>query len=399
MRIFEINNLYHGAWAENVMKMIWQNLSSLWHDVFYMTTQDIDLPNHIRLSSIQQDIFSRLSQKTNTWWAINISNPLDSMWKRLGLKLKRFLPLRNYLINIKFETILKGLQPDVIHIHNLQPFWVGILEVAKKHNIPTYLTLHGYWPVCPSSLLYTDKEREICHQTSWSHCDMHCGTGNIESVMSKQKTIIESSVTKIIAVSDYVKKRLCDFGYSPEKIITIHNGIDIDRFVPAKSPTRDYILHVWRLSEIKWSKLVLETAWEIPDTKFLFIWSTKPAWEIPKNVEFIEWVEPTKLIHYYQNAKAVVAPSLWPEPHSLVPLEVMACGTPIIATNVWWNSESISPESWILISSSWLKEALLHLSDERLTKIAISWRERVMTSFSLEKMLDAYQEIFWIGDC
>ena len=134
MKILEINNLYNWAWAENVMKLIWENFKNKWNEVYYVTTQNINKKNHIQIKSFQQIIFSKLVKKW--WWNTNIfSNPMDSMWKKISLKLKKFIPLNNFFINKQFEKVIKEIKPDLIHIHNLQPFWVWILKIFKKYKI------------------------------------------------------------------------------------------------------------------------------------------------------------------------------------------------------------------------------------------------------------------------
>lgn len=401
MRILEVNNLYNGAGAENVMKSIWQSFSCEWNKVFYVTTQHVDTPDHIQIHSIQQIIFSLLSKwKSKKGIAPKISNPIDSLGKKVSLRLKRFLPLSNFFINRKFEKIIKEIQPDIVHIHNLQPYGVGILEVFKKHNIPTFITLHWYWPICPSSLLYTAHWKKICEENNWNNCSKNCGTFDISNIMKKQKKLIEENVTQLITVSDFVRNRLIDFWYSPKKITTIHNGVDVDLFHPVDNPTRDYILHVGRLSEIKGSLLVLDAAKKLPNIKFIFIGSARPDIEIPENVKFIEWISSNELVKYYQNAIAVVAPSLWPEPHSLVPLEVMACGTPIIATNVGGNSESIINEKvWILANDT--DEVVQAIQDLTLNstlpekRISHASRVHIENKFSIKQMFSWYKKLFF----
>jgi glycosyltransferase involved in cell wall biosynthesis len=398
MKILEINNLYNGAGAENIMKSIWNWFSNDWNEVYYITTQKNNVPNHIQVSSIQQTLFWLLSK-----WKMNnapeIKNPIDSLWKRISLKLKKYIPLSNFLINRRFENIVNEIQPDIIHIHNLQPYGVGILKIFKKYNIPTYITLHWYWPICPSSLLYTAYSKEICNEKNWDNCSRNCGTLNISNVMKKQKEIIEENVTQLVAVSEFVKNRLIDFWYNPMKITTIHNGIDVNIFHPTNNPKRDYILHVWRLSTIKWSLLVLEVAKKLPQIKFTFIGSATPNIRISDNVNFIEWIEPTELVQFYQNAKAVIAPSLWPEPHSLVPLEVMACWTPIILSRIGWNPESIKSEIYpeLLIDNiDDIINIILKLTDIcNIEDISEKLREDVLQRFSKINMYSKYKQLFF----
>jgi len=58
----------------------------------------------------------------------------------------------------------------------------------------------------------------------------------------------------------------------------------------------------------------------------------------------VEWFGPANLqqkVELYKNAKAVIFPVSWEEPFGLVPIEAMACGTPVIAFNKGGPKETI----------------------------------------------------------
>ena len=44
----------------------------------------------------------------------------------------------------KLKKFVKSNPPDIIHVHNQSPLCKWFLKYGKKHNIPTFMTLHGY---------------------------------------------------------------------------------------------------------------------------------------------------------------------------------------------------------------------------------------------------------------
>ena len=44
----------------------------------------------------------------------------------------------------KFKKFVKQNPPDIIHVHNQAPLSRWFLKYGKKHNIPTFMTIHGY---------------------------------------------------------------------------------------------------------------------------------------------------------------------------------------------------------------------------------------------------------------
>lgn len=98
----------------------------------------------------------------------------------------------------------------------------------------------------------------------------------------------------------------------------------------------------------------------------------------------------------YVAADAVVFPSEWEEPFGLVPVEAMACGTPVVATGVGGSGEFLIHEENCLLSppgdAEALARALERLRDDR------ALRRRLATGgletarrFALERIADVFE--------
>ncbi len=76
----------------------------------------------------------------------------------------------NAAINRIFEGIIDAYRPDVIHFEHLLNLSLGMIEVAKKHGIPTVYTLHDFWLTCPSGGQRFRKDLSRCENVDVAAC-------------------------------------------------------------------------------------------------------------------------------------------------------------------------------------------------------------------------------------
>ena len=182
-----------------------------------------------------------------------------------------------------------------------------------------------------------------------------------------KKMILKNSVMNIIRSEDMRKKALelepeCDIMILPSK------GIYTDKFEPKSSHTKSSdkvkILYVGRLHELKGLDHLIKAFSDVKkvhdNVELLIIGGGDLKGDLEKlvhdegmdeDVKFIGEVEHLELIDYYQNSDIFVLPSL-SEGLSNVIMEAMACGLPVIATDVGGNPELVKHEEGGLIVNS-----------------------------------------------
>jgi len=163
---------------------------------------------------------------------------------------------------------------------------------------------------------------------------------------------------KVIAVSEFTKRRICDVAsLKPNKVVVIYNGID-ERFRPKSFEEIDqfkdalgiadfrYILTVATIEPRKNLQRLLE-AWSVacsnlPQDVWLVVAGAKgkdiifkntSLKKLPPRVYMPGYVPDEHLPALYSGAIALVYISLY-EGFGLPPLEAMACGTPVLTSNV-----------------------------------------------------------------
>jgi len=69
---------------------------------------------------------------------------------------------RNSFVDREFERFLDVIKPDIVHFQHLVRLSASMVEIAKRRNIPTILTLHDFWFLCPQIQLLTN-DNQTCH--------------------------------------------------------------------------------------------------------------------------------------------------------------------------------------------------------------------------------------------
>jgi len=219
---------------------------------------------------------------------------------------------------------------QLIDAHYFFPDGVAAALLAKWLNIPMFITARG------SDINLIPKYVLPRKMIQWA-------AGRAEA---------------IITVSEALKSRVCALGVSSEKITTLRNGVDLGLFVPPqdRSATRTKLgmagtifLSVGNLVELKGHELLINMMPFFPKAQLIIIGSgperdkllKKADREgVKKRVKIVEAIPQKNLVEYYGAADCLLLASSregWPN----VLLEAMACGTPVVATDVGGVSEIV----------------------------------------------------------
>ena len=200
--------------------------------------------------------------------------------------------------------------------------------------------------------------------------------------------------SKILTVSDYIKKCVQTCHPQDSKTVTIHNGIDLTPFLATPSITReslklekgDFVMvFCGRLVPEKGILELIEAMnmlkaypsikllvmgssfYGNADTENSFIHKLKvQASELADNIRFTGYVKHELMADYLRLADVAVIPSTWDDPFPTSVLEGMAAGLPIITTDRGGIPEMVTSDNAIVIPfpsdfTRSLSEAILSL--------------------------------------
>lgn len=220
-----------------------------------------------------------------------------------------------------------------------------------------------------------------------------------------------------ISISEAQRKVLPELNY----ISTVYNGIDPQFYAFKSKPDSDYLLYIGRLkrykgihSAIKVAKklgLKLKIATLFPNPNQPDFEEVNEYWEndikpnIGENIEHIGVLQGQEKVSLLQNAKALIFPVERDEPFGMTLIEAMACGTPVIAYNRGAMPEIVvDGETGLMVNLetngafeelSCATEKVYNLPEAEYLQIRKNCRLRVENNFTVEKMVDKYEEIYF----
>ena len=304
-----------------------------------------------------------------------------------------------------FKTFLEAIKSsDLIHVHG-HPYLSSFIaaKIAKKYSKPLVLTQHN---------TFIEYEGIIWNRVEWLN---DCAIG---------KQVLKDA-DKIVVVSNATRNYVLSLGANPEKIEVLHNGVDLNRFRPLtgiKDEMRkklgipkdfSVVLTVRRLVYKNGIDTLIESAKKAvkqnPKLVFLVVGKGPDFEEIKekigrlgnqKNFRLTGFISDEDLPFYYNAADFFVLPSKSGEGLPLVALEAMACGVPVIATNVGGISEVVKEDRGKLVPPNTpdsLAEAILDFSHRELTALRKDLRVMIEQKYSwdnnVEKLVGIYEEL------
>lgn len=264
------------------------------------------------------------------------------------------------------RDFFKNLQPfpDIIHAHNLHGRYFDLRMLSQlSSKVPLFITLHDEW-------MFTGHCACTLGCTKWKSGCGSCPNLSVYDPLRRDTTrynlkqkekIYKNSQLHIVTPSQWLmnkaKQSILAAGIKTSKVI--HNGIDLALFKPKKSPQNNTLLFV--ANQIKTNPFkdykTLEKAlfWISENQKFTepikLICLGDTGHTIRKNnlkIIFINYIQnKNKLITYYQTADILIHATNSDNFPTTI-LEALACGLPVIGTNIGGIPEQITKKTGLL---------------------------------------------------
>jgi glycosyltransferase involved in cell wall biosynthesis len=278
---------------------------------------------------------------------LDVYHPRYMVIPKLGMALSPWLLYRATLPMIRRLCAVKG-RPDAIDAHYMYPDGVAAVWLGKSLGLPVVVTARG-----------TDV--------------------NLIPRYAIPRRLIQGAIrdsAALVAVSGALKEALIGLGAPPGKVTVLRNGVDTVLFCPpadraaaraALGLTGPTLISVGLLIERKGHHRVIEAMASLPGHTLLIVGEGP---ERPRLAALIGRLGLGDRVRLLGSRPHAALPALYGAADALVLastregwanvlLEAMACGTPVIASNIWGNPEVVRSPAAGLITAHNTAEAIV----------------------------------------
>jgi len=261
----------------------------------------------------------------------------------------------------RLRELVRDVRPHVAHLHNfhhqLSP---SIVDVLREEGVPAVHTLHDYKTICPNYLLYTQGSVcERCRDGRFHHAVVHrClnrGLGAsvvaaIEMTWHGARRTLERGIRRFVSPSRFLAMKLQEFGVPDGAVSVVPNGIEPGAFAPAGEPGNGFVA-AGRLSREKGIRTLLHAVAAVPEAALTVLGTGPLEAELrleaqriaPGRITFGGHLDRPAVLDRVRSARALVLPSEWYENAPIAALEAMACGVPVIGSDIGGIPEMVRP--------------------------------------------------------
>jgi glycosyltransferase involved in cell wall biosynthesis len=261
--------------------------------------------------------------------------------------------------------VIDSFAPEVVHIHNAYPsLGPSAILAAHDRGIPIVMTIHNMRLRCPNGLMFTQGSLcRRCEAGIYANAVVHeCfPTKKQASAYAGALWIhrfvmrLEHRVSRFIAPSDFIHKRLIDWRIEPERVETIRHFTH-GMLASAAGRVGTYGMFVGRLSMEKGADVLLRALRRAGDPPFRIVGDGPARSALERmahdlkleNTTFTGWRTPEALVDLLNGARYVALPSVWEENAPLVALEALAAGRPLIVSDIGGLPELVESGSGVV---------------------------------------------------
>ncbi len=250
------------------------------------------------------------------------------------------------------SRLLREVQPDVVHFHNIFPLISPSAYYAcKKTGARVVQTLHNYRLLCPSALLY--HRSSICtdcvsRRFAWPGILRRCYRNSAPqtaavAVMTAAHRLLrtfQNQVDTYISLTSFSQRFFIEGGLPAKKVAIKPNFVHPDP--GRKRNGRHYMLYVGRLAPEKGVETLLHSFKGLPEIPLKIAGDGPLLKKMVKyihssnirNVQIMGYRSGKEIIELLKSAACLIFPSLWYEGFPMSIAESFACGVPVITSRI-----------------------------------------------------------------
>jgi len=308
----------------------------------------------------------------------------------------------------KINEVINKFKPDIAHIHNIYGrITPSVLSVLNRNNIPVVMTLHDYKVICPAyTMVSNGKPCERCkdgkyYQVILRKCVKNSYLASVvyglESYIYYIMKTYRRCVDYYLAPSQFIRKKMIEFGFPKNRIIYLPNFIDNNKYYSINNQG-NYFCYIGKLIDVKGLLTLLKAMKEIKESMLYIVGDGENKHKLInyikinniKNIRLLGHLKNEEVYKILSDAKFVILPSECYENAPLAILEAFAHSKAVIASNIGGIPEMVKDgETGLLFEAGNYKQlgekikALL-LDKEKAIKMGIKGKLMVEKEFSPE---------------
>ncbi|MCP3919171.1 MAG: glycosyltransferase family 4 protein [bacterium] len=323
---------------------------------------------------------------------------------------------------------LAELRPDLVHVHHFTGLGHGVLEVVSDAGVPTVVTLHDYWSLCPRGQMWS-ADGKSC----WTPEAAACGEcqGRTWPGLASGPDLARRRTERAFAAL-----RRASVLVAPSQAVAdayARGGLDVGVRIVANGTDSSALAQ--RVRELRRS---VSTGTGAPGTRLVFLGSVQPTKgalqlalivhrlelpaltfdvhgplepyhgdasyvaalqrlaELDRRIRLHGPFAPSDLASVLALADAVAVPSCWEEPYGLVAREAVAAGLRVFASRRGGLAELAreAPDHCVLLGSEEEWSDALHAFGTERGSLALDAPLPLMLEGTLEAMTDRIEAIY-----
>ena len=403
MRLLYLNTTYAGGGAEKVTRQIYEGMKKRGHEVYEIVC------------------YNRRGEVEDPQVMVLYRTPLQKIWQRFQTHNRNNESVTIPYAVHKICQFIKKYKIEIVHLNNPHDSFLGMKDIQTISRMcPTVWTLHDLWALTGHCAFPVGCEEERW-KTGCQTCECLDNYPRLRRDVSadlyeKKKKYFTGNKIVFTVPSQWMMEQVKVSYLKNECCSVIENSLDTMQWqaFDKKVLRQEYGIATPKMvlafvaADIsvpqKGMKLLGEVLKQLKPEKYLLLIAGKcgeTLENLTKTYEtrYLGYIsDQRKMNEFYALADILVNPSVY-ETFGLVNIEAMASGTPVVAFDVCAMREIIGSDAgWCLAekTAEALEEKLKELEADRgeLQKKAQRCRQRVISCFEENKMLDEYETLY-----
>ena len=276
-----------------------------------------------------------------------------------------------------------GRDFDVVHFHNVSLVGGPAVLRLSRARVTLY-SLHEHWLLCPTHVFWKNNDH-ACERPTCLSCCLRSGIPPQLWRYTGMARRAVGTVDALLAPSEYTARRHREAGFGPPiHVLPLFSTLTPGQTAPARAVGRPRFLYVGRVTASKGVERLTRAFADLPEYDLDVVGDGDARAELERrsgdrsNIRFLGAVPQARLPALYQQANALILPSLAPETFGLAVVEAFACGTPAIVHDAGGAREVVDATGagFVYRTPEELRSAVRRLAEDAELRLRLSARAR-----------------------